>query len=74
MKYFSGKKLEVSVFLAVGSLEKEFMINDTKELSNRLSTLENNKLKILFNEVKGENHISVVPTILSSALRFMSKY
>lgn len=74
MKYFSEKKLEVSVFLAVGSLEKEFMINDTKELSNRLSILENNKLKILFNEVKGENHISVVPTILSRALRFVSKH
>ncbi|WP_251553398.1 alpha/beta hydrolase [Neobacillus muris] len=58
------------VFLAVGALEKDYMIKETKELADRLVQLNNPKLNVAFQQLEGENHISVVPTILSRALRF----
>ncbi|MGA8942608.1 MAG: alpha/beta hydrolase-fold protein [Thermoactinomyces sp.] len=64
-------KADTRVFFAVGSLEKEHIIRDVKEMSNRLSGLHDSGLQIEFHEVEGENHISVIPAILSRALRFV---
>ncbi|MFC6602708.1 hypothetical protein ACFQDF_16345 [Ectobacillus funiculus] len=64
--------LDVRLFLAVGSLEKDFMIEDAKALSKRLLHLADSRLQIEFNELDGENHVSVMPTVLSRALRFVS--
>lgn len=67
------KNIDARLFLAVGSLEKDFMIEDAKALSKRLLHLADSRLlQIEFNEIDGENHVSVVPTVLSRALRFVS--
>lgn len=62
---------KVGVFLTVGSLEKDHMVQDTRALSERLLKIQHNRLRFLFQEADEENHISVVPTVLSGALRFV---
>ena len=48
------------------------MIEDAKALSKRLLHLADSRLQIEFNELDGEDHVSVMPTVLSRALRFVS--
>ncbi len=64
-------KADVGIFFAVGSLEKDHMIEDVKELSKRLSNFNRTGLQVEFIEADGENHLSVVPATLSCALRFV---
>lgn len=61
----------VGLFLSVGSLEKDHMVKDARELFNRLTLLKYSNLRVEFNEAVNENHLSVVTTTLSSALRFI---
>lgn len=63
---------EVGVFLTVGALEREHMVRDANELSERLLNLYHNKFRFAFYEAEEENHASVVPTVLSRALRFVT--
>lgn len=63
---------EVGVFLTVGALERDHMVQDANALSERLMNLQHNKFRFAFYEAEGENHASVVPTVLSKALRFVS--
>ncbi|ABS22643.1 alpha/beta hydrolase [Bacillus cytotoxicus] len=63
---------EVRVFLTVGGAERGHMLQDANALSERLSKLENHKFQFAFYEAEGENHASVVPTVLSKGLRFVS--
>ncbi|GED16585.1 hypothetical protein AMI01nite_45760 [Aneurinibacillus migulanus] len=42
----------------------------TKTLSERLSTLESQGLRVVFKEFEGENHVSVLPILISHAVRF----
>ncbi|MGM9923655.1 MAG: alpha/beta hydrolase [Bacillus sp. (in: firmicutes)] len=61
------------VLLAVGSLEKDYMVSDAEELFQRLLRVCGERLPLEFIKAEGENHISVVPTILSRALRFINE-
>lgn len=49
----------VRVFLFVGSLEKDYMVMDAKHLSERFLTTTSNNLVWQFEELEGENHLSV---------------
>ncbi|WP_242219322.1 alpha/beta hydrolase [Bacillus cereus group sp. BfR-BA-01380] len=62
---------EIGVFLTVGSLEKDHMVQDVNALSDRLYKMQHSRLRFSFHKAEGENHGSVVPTVLSRALRFI---
>ncbi|MCY8960525.1 alpha/beta hydrolase [Bacillus atrophaeus] len=69
----SREKLNVNVMLAAGELEKSHKsrINDhAKELSEQLSSLAGHGVRTQFHEFEGEGHISVLPVLISRALRF----
>lgn len=55
----------------MGSLEKDHMVLDANALSERLVDLQHSRLRFAFHEADGENHASVIPTVLSRALRFV---
>lgn len=59
------------LFLAVGSEEKEHIRQDAEDLYERLQ--DSGKIRAAFIETPGENHISVVPTVLSKALRYINR-
>lgn len=59
------------VFMAVGSEEKNYLIQDAAELFARLH--DSDKIQVEFMEAAGENHLSVVPTVMSRALRFVNR-
>ncbi|MEC1438266.1 alpha/beta hydrolase [Bacillus sonorensis] len=65
--------VKVDVLLGAGELEKSHKsrMNDRAEqLAERLSALESCGVRTEFNEFKGEGHISVLPVLISRALRF----
>ncbi len=62
---------EKRVFLAVGELEKDHMVNDARDLAIRLEELRSKGLTTVFYELTDENHVSVVPTVISRAIRFL---
>lgn len=61
----------IHLFLSVGSLEKDYMVKDARQLYKRLLPSSEQGLQVDFREAHGENHLSVVPTTLSRALRFV---
>ncbi|KEK17521.1 IroE protein [Bacillus manliponensis] len=63
---------EIGVFLTVEGIGKDHMYRDAKALSERLLALKHSKLRLEFHGAEEENHASVVPTMLSRALRFIS--
>ena len=64
-----GAKRDAHIFMAVGELEG-FMVEDAKKLS---ATLKIAGLQVEYYVAPEENHASVVPTVVSRALRFCSK-
>lgn len=72
---FMDKKSEhVRVFMTVGSDERDFIVKDAEELNELLEThSKKNNLRINFLKASGENHLSVVHTTLSKALRYISE-
>ncbi|MDA1476669.1 alpha/beta hydrolase [Bacillus changyiensis] len=65
--------LKVDVLLGAGELEKTHqcrMNDNAKTLAKRLSALENFGVRAEFTEFKGEGHITVLPVLISRALRF----
>lgn len=62
---------QTKLFLTIGSLETADMITNVKQLSERLSKHQTDGFRVEYHEADGENHISVVPTTLSRALRFV---
>lgn len=63
----------VNLLLAAGELEKHHkcrMNDNAKELYERLSTLTDQGVRTEFCEFSGEGHISVLPVLVSRALRF----
>ncbi|MDA7025409.1 alpha/beta hydrolase [Bacillus sp. CLL-7-23] len=65
--------LKVDVLLGAGELEKNHqcrMNDNAKTLANRLSALEKFGVRAEFTEFKGEGHITVLPVLISRALRF----
>lgn len=63
----------LKIYLSAGAQEKQFMVEDVKELAERLTRLEDSRLDIMLDIAEGENHISVVPAALSRSLRFLLK-
>ncbi|WP_337970062.1 alpha/beta hydrolase [Virgibacillus salexigens] len=61
------------LFMAVGELEKDHMINDARNFSGRLKQIEGKGISSVYYEVEEENHVSVVPTVLSKAMRFIGQ-
>ncbi|TCP69864.1 alpha/beta hydrolase [Baia soyae] len=61
---------EVRLFLTVGSLELDHMVKDATALAKRLQALNHDSFKMNFHNAEFENHLSVVATTLSRALRF----
>ncbi|WP_407640162.1 alpha/beta hydrolase [Bacillus massiliglaciei] len=59
------------LFLTVGSLEKDHMVKDARELAARLTGY---GCRTDFIEALGENHMSVVPAVISRALRFINGF
>lgn len=67
------KPAQVRVLLAVGELEKNHqsrITENTKELSERLSTLTSHGVSMEFKEFEDEGHVSVLPALISKTLRF----
>ncbi|MFD2705908.1 alpha/beta hydrolase [Salibacterium lacus] len=62
--------VSIRLFLSAGSLEKAHMITDAKALSSRLKPYNTPGFQTQYIEGHEENHMSIVPTILSRALRF----
>ncbi|MDM5227132.1 alpha/beta hydrolase-fold protein [Cytobacillus sp. NJ13] len=58
----------LKIYFSAGAQEKRFMVEDVKELAERLTRLEDSRLDIMLDIAEGENHISVVPAALSRAL------
>ncbi|UHA74838.1 alpha/beta hydrolase [Paenibacillus sp. 481] len=70
------KPLDVNVLIAVGELEKAHksgMNVNAHELSRRLSGLKHRGVKVEFEEFKNENHVSVLPVLISRAVRFATR-
>lgn len=75
-KFVSRVKEEpvnVQLLLGVGELEKSHMsrnCDNARELSERLSPLLSRGVGVAFKEFEGEGHVSVLPILISRALRF----
>ncbi|KPV55942.1 enterobactin esterase [Paenibacillus sp. A3] len=66
----------LGVLLAVGEREKDHhshMNDNAKELAGRLSALASRGVRVKFHEFEGEGHVSVLPVLISRALRFASE-
>ncbi|MBD1371011.1 alpha/beta hydrolase [Hazenella sp. IB182357] len=64
---------KIGLFLSVGALERDHMIHDAKVLYDQLTSITHPYFKVGFYNAGEENHLSVVPTILSRALRFIEQ-
>jgi hypothetical protein len=65
--------LNVRVLLGVGELEKSHISRNSdsaRELAKRLSALSSRGVGVKFQEFEGEGHVSVLPVLISRALRF----
>ncbi|QST01035.1 alpha/beta hydrolase [Pontibacillus sp. ALD_SL1] len=61
----------IRLFLSVGSLEKAHMVTDADALAERLETHNCSTFTSAYVKGEEENHMSIVPTILSKSLRFV---
>lgn len=57
-----------TIFIGVGELET-FMVEDARQIADQLEKV----MDIVFYEALSENHASVVPTVMSRAIRFVHK-
>lgn len=58
----------IKLFMAAGTEEKPFLLNDAKEMRNLLTDA---GMETLFVEGQGENHASIVPSIFSTGMRYL---
>jgi hypothetical protein len=68
--------VNVRILLGMGELEKfhkSRIYENAKELSNRLATLVNQGVCVEFKEFEDEGHVSLLPALISRALRFASR-
>ncbi|MFB9753548.1 alpha/beta hydrolase [Paenibacillus hodogayensis] len=64
---------DAALLIAVGELEqghKSGMNHNAKELTERLSAWNGRGLRVEYKEFEGEGHISVLPVLVSRAIRF----
>jgi len=67
------ENIDVRILLAVGELEnrhKSGVHDNARKLSERLSTLASRGVRVEFKEFEGEDHVSVLPALISRAVRF----
>ncbi|MBO0589344.1 alpha/beta hydrolase-fold protein [Sporosarcina sp. E16_8] len=64
---------EVRRLLVTVGEQERFMVDDAKQLFERLEEAQQESLECAFYCAPDENHASVVPTIMSRAIRFASK-
>ena len=57
-----------TIFIGVGELET-FMVEDARQIADQLEKV----MDIVFYEALSENHASVVPTVMSRAIRYVYK-
>lgn len=65
--------VDIKLLLAFGELEKSHVSRNSdraKEMAERLSKLSNRGIHVEFKEFEGEGHVSVLPVLISKALRF----
>ncbi|SDL94005.1 alpha/beta hydrolase [Sediminibacillus halophilus] len=63
--------MDTGIFLAAGSLERDFMREDVRQLADRFAELSPSLFSV-YHEAEGENHISAVHSVISKILRFVS--
>lgn len=51
-------------------IERNRMVDNAREMAGRLQALQTSGLTVAYEEFSGENHASVVPALISRALRF----
>lgn len=51
-------------------IEKNRMVDNARELAGRLERLAPRGVRVAYEEFPGENHVSVIPALISRALRF----
>lgn len=64
----NNQEIKAKLFIGVGELET-FMVDDAQQFADKLQ----NVMDISFYEGREENHASIVPTIMSRAIRFVNK-
>lgn len=65
-------EIAASVMIAVGGQEKPFMIEDAERMARTLSDARLPGLTVAYRTFPEEGHVSVLPPIISAALRFIS--
>ncbi|MEH6940621.1 alpha/beta hydrolase [Bacillus sp. JJ722] len=68
-----GALIDTKIVIAVGSLEQVHMVEDAKEMHRRITQSASERIQTYYLEGDGENHASIVPTVLSRALRFINQ-
>lgn len=63
--------VDAELLIGVGMEEKTHMIEDAEELHKLLSAYNGRGLRADFRRFAGEGHVSVIPPLISAALRFM---
>ena len=64
------QSLHASLYLGVGSLEKPHMINDAKQMYERLTQAAVPGFQVQFHYFEDEGHLSIIPSLISRAVRF----
>lgn len=68
------EKINVGVLTAVGELERannqRRMVENVQELSEKLKTLSGRGVHVEFKVYEGENHVGILPALISRTLRF----
>lgn len=65
---------DISLLIAVGSLETSHqMIENAQALAKRLTSFQTHCLNVEYRQFESEGHISVLPALMSYAVRFSSK-
>ncbi|CAG7638356.1 Ferri-bacillibactin esterase BesA [Paenibacillus solanacearum] len=67
------RRIGVNLLIAVGELERSHpsgMNRHAEEMADRLSALADAGLRVEFKQFEGEGHVSVLPGLISRALRF----
>jgi predicted alpha/beta superfamily hydrolase len=69
-------QIQHKLLITIGELERNHpsnMSENAKELYERLALLPSEKLDAHFNEFEGEGHVSVLPALVSRAVRFLRR-
>ncbi len=60
---------DIRLFLAAGGDEKEHLLIAVRKYYEKIKEME--QLSVIYKEIEGENHASIIPTVLSTGLRFL---